>query len=653
MKKVLEFLKKHKKLVIFLVIAIAVVALGVYITKTVKQAQELLTNSQNSASTEVIEKKDIVNSITATGHIVASQQRTISTTVTGVDVKELNVSVGDMVNAGDIICVLDGEELATQLSEAQIGRNADAGRSGIDVAASNRNLNDAITTRDIDAQRAKEDTDSAYSKLNDAAGECSEAENNYKDAQNATNNAKSKMDSAQSALDAAKKAKPKSVDDAVANAAKASVTSAADAYNTTVNSIGSYVAANSGTSTLKTIDTSKTEVAELAADYAMVSSNNTASVATDMYTGDDPVIRAEIEARLSELSVKAQAFEQSVSEYERIMSEPSAANEAKKAAAEAQLAQAKAEYEAAKAKEESYKSMYEAKVSSVEAANEAYGRTLRSVEDLKRNDDMTVAARVDGVNNSKINAGTATIGDDRTIRQIEDQLSGCTVTATISGMVTAVNVTAGEMYAGGAIVTIEDTSKYEVSAQIDEYDIPKVSVGQSVIVKTNGTGSTELEGVVKEIAPHATANPTSNEVKYEVRISILTPNDDIRLDMTAKIEIVNDKREGVLSIASEAIQKDEDGKEFVEILDSGRPIDSSKMLTDPTSMSEEDIKAIQNGEATYESHKVYVTVGLAGDYYTEISGDGLEEGMEVVVPNNGAFSDIEELMNEVGAAGGM
>lgn len=653
MKKVLEFLKKHKKLVIFLVIAIAVVALGVYITKTVKQAQELLTNSQNSASTEVIEKKDIVNSITATGHIVASQQRTISTTVTGVDVKELNVSVGDMVNAGDIICVLDGEELATQLSEAQIGRNADAGRSGIDVAASNRNLNDAITTRDIDAQRAKEDTDSAYSKLNDAAGECSEAENNYKDAQSATNNAKSKMDSAQSALDAAKKAKPKSVDDAVANAAKVSVTSAADAYNTTVNSIGSYVAANSGTSTLKTIDTSKTEVAELAADYAMVSSNNTASVATDMYTGDDPVIRAEIEARLSELSVKAQAFEQSVSEYERIMSEPSAANEAKKAAAEAQLAQAKAEYEAAKAKEESYKSMYEAKVSSVEAANEAYGRTLRSVEDLKRNDDMTVAARVDGVNNSKINAGTATIGDDRTIRQIEDQLSGCTVTATISGMVTAVNVTAGEMYAGGAIVTIEDTSKYEVSAQIDEYDIPKVSVGQSVIVKTNGTGSTELEGVVKEIAPHATANPTSNEVKYEVRISILTPNDDIRLDMTAKIEIVNDKREGVLSIASEAIQKDEDGKEFVEILDSGRPIDSSKMLTDPTSMSEEDIKAIQNGEATYESHKVYVTVGLAGDYYTEISGDGLEEGMEVVVPNNGAFSDIEELMNEVGAAGGM
>lgn len=653
MKKVLEFLKKHKKLVIFLVIAIAVVALGVYITKTVKQAQELLTNSQNSASTEVIEKKDIVNSITATGHIVASQQRTISTTVTGVDVKELNVSVGDMVNAGDIICVLDGEELATQLSEAQIGRNADAGRSGIDVAASNRNLNDAITTRDIDAQRAKEDTDSAYSKLNDAAGECSEAENNYKDAKNATNNAKSKMDSAQSALDAAKKAKPKSVDDAVANAAKASVTSAADAYNTTVNSIGSYVAANSGTSTLKTIDTSKTEVAELAADYAMVSSNNTASVATDMYTGDDPVIRAEIEARLSELSVKAQAFEQAVSEYERIMSEPSAANEAKKAAAEAQLAQAKAEYEAAKAKEESYKSMYEAKVSSVEAANEAYGRTLRSVEDLKRNDDMTVAARVDGVNNSKINAGTATIGDDRTIRQIEDQLSSCTVTATISGMVTAVNVTAGEMYAGGAIVTIEDTSKYEVSAQIDEYDIPKVSVGQSVIVKTNGTGSTELEGVVKEIAPHATANPTSNEVKYEVRISILTPNDDIRLDMTAKIEIVNDKREGVLSIASEAIQKDEDGKEFVEILDSGRPIDSSKMLTDPTSMSEEDIKAIQNGEATYESHKVYVTVGLAGDYYTEISGDGLEEGMEVVVPNNGAFSDIEELMNEVGAAGGM
>ena len=655
MKKFFGFIKGHKKLVIIGVILAAVVALVIYVKNLVGQAQSLLENTANSATTETIEVRDIINSVTATGRIVASEERTISATVTGVDIKELNVSVGDKVNAGDIICQLDGEELETQLAEAQTGKNADAGRTSIDLESSNRNLNDAITTRDIDAQRGVEDKNSAYNQYLSAADECAEAETDYNNASNEANNAKNKMNSAEAALNSAKSAKNGAPDATVLAAAEAEIATAKDAYNSTVSALESYRSSIGETtpSAVASFSATTTTTADIINEYSMTVSRNASLVATDCYTGDVPEVRAEIEARLSELSVKASAFEQALSKYNSVLSAPVEMNAAKKAEAEAAYAQAKAEYEAAKAKEESAKSIYEAKIKTVESQLDTYNRTLRSIDDMKRNDDMSVAARADSLKNSRLSASTATIGDDRTIRQIEDQLHSCVVTATIGGTVTAVNVIEGDTYMGGAIVTIEDTSKYEVAAQIDEFDIPSVSVGQSVIIKTNGTGSEELSGTVKSIAPHATADMSSSSVKYEVRITVDTPNDDIRLDMTAKIEIVNEKKEGVMTVPAEAIQKEEeDGREFVEILDSGRPIDSSKMLTDPTSVSEEDAKKLESGEVTYESHKVYITRGIEGDYYVEIIGDGIEEGQEVIVPNGGAYAEIGAYLEEAGVTGG-
>lgn len=653
MKKFFGFIKGHKKLVIIGVILAAVVALVIYVKNLVGQAQSLLENTANSATTETIEVRDIINSVTATGRIVASEERTISTTVTGVDIKELNVSVGDKVNAGDIICLLDGEELETQLAEAQTGKNADAGRTSIDLESSNRNLNDAITTRDIDAQRGVEDKNSAYNQYLSAADECAEAETDYNNASNEANNAKNKMNSAEATLNSIKNSPAGTPDATALTAAETEIVAAKESYNSTVSALELYRTSIGQTTPSAVVSFTASDTAGIINEYSMTVSKNSSLVATDCYSGNAPEERAEIEARLSELSVKASAFEQALSKYNSVLSAPVEMNAAKKAEAEAAYAQAKAEYEAAKAKEESAKSIYEAKIKTVESQLDTYNRTLRSIDDMKRNDDMSVAARADSLKNSRLTASTATIGDDRTIRQIEDQLHGCVVTATIGGTVTAVNVIEGDTYMGGAIVTIEDTSKYEVAAQIDEFDIPSVSVGQSVIIKTNGTGSEELSGTVKSIAPHATADMSSSSVKYEVRITVDTPNDDIRLDMTAKIEIVNEKKEGVMTVPAEAIQKEEeDGREFVEILDSGRPIDSSKMLTDPTSVSEEDAKKLESGEVTYESHKVYITRGIEGDYYVEIIGDGIEEGQEVIVPNGGAYAEIGAYLEEAGVTGG-
>jgi len=647
MKKVWEFIKKHKKLIIILAIVAVLIAGGIYIASAVKKAQGLFAGMGNSATTEVIERRDIVNSITATGTIVAVEERSVSASVTGVNVVELNVEVGDYVNAGDVICVLDEEAFQEQLADAKTNRNADAGRSGLDVSSSKRSLNDALTEQAIDNARADEDAKAAYNTFSSAADDCQEAQDKLEQASGELKSAKNKMDAAKQKYESAKSAKAGTADLSLQEAA---VMSAANEYNSTATAVENYVSGKGGTGTLERLDTSA-DFAILMGSQGSISAN-AIKVASDMIVTDDAEIRSEVEARLAELSVKADAFNAALSNYSSAASAGMNAKEAAIAKAETEYSQAKLEYESAKAKEDSMRTAYDSHVKNVESLYDAYNKTLRNIDDIKRNNDIAIASRQDGLKSSNINASVATLADDRNIKQIEEQIEGCTVTASIGGVVTAVNVVKDEMYAGGAIVVIENTSDYEVSALIDEYDIAKVKVDQEVIIKTNGTGTTEMKGKVKFIAPHATTAPGVSGVKYEVIISVLDKNEDLRLDMTAKVEIICEKAANVLSVATEAIQEDDDGNYYVEVLDSGSTIDTSALMTNPGEFSEEDVEKLQSGEKTYESHNVTVTKGLAGDYYTEISGEGLEKGTKVVIPNEGALADINEYMEQAGAAGG-
>lgn len=629
MKKVWEFIKKHKKMIIILVIVIVLVVGGIYIANLVKKTKGLLAGMGNSATTEEIERRDIVNSVTATGTVVAVDKRTVSSTITGVKVKQLNVKVGDQVKAGDIICLLDGEDLEQQLADAQKMLNADAGRSNLDVASSNRGLNEAITSRDIDATRAEEDKKTAYNHAQDAGNEANEAKTAYDNAVNNTKALKNQMIAAENYLNQMKN--PQIVVDTAA------LQMTQEAYESEVNQLKTY---------MNSVANDSNEGTYVANDCSSFGNPETDIIpyVGEIYTGLNGDIRNTIDAYLQNMS--------NVQTQYKTLEAGTNVNAANIEGAVAAYEKAKAAYESALVQEESQKSLYESKVKSVESMWESYNNVVRNADDSKRNNDSQVASRVDSVKNSQLSASTATLSDKRNVETLQEQIDSCVVTSSIDGIVTAVDVLEGDNYMGGEIVTIENTSDYEVSAQIDEYDIAKIEVGQEVVVKTNGTGTTEMKGVVKSIAPHATQNMNSSGVKYEVMVSILDKNEDIRLDMTAKIEIICEKSEGALSVATEAIQEDEEGKLFVEVLDSGSTIDSSKLLSNPEEMSEEDVEKLQTGEKTYESHNVYITKGLVGDYYTEISGEGLEEGTKIVIPNEGAMSDIEEYMSESGAAGG-
>lgn len=287
----------------------------------------------------------------------------------------------------------------------------------------------------------------------------------------------------------------------------------------------------------------------------------------------------------------------------------------------------------------------------------AYVRSAETQEDGIRNNDSSVLSREASLQSTKLSNSNAGVSERRQIENYQKQIEACTVMAPISGVVTNVNLEVGDGYNGSVILTIEDDSAYIVETQIDEYDIGKVKVGQEVVIKTNATGEEKLSGTVIHVAPRATTaqGQASGSVTYTVKISVDTPHEMLRMDMTAKLSIILEKNENVLTVPYDAVLEDEDGNFYVDIMEGVQPAIGEQGAAIPASQNstvkERGQIAVSADAATYT--RVYVTKGIESDYYVEISGEGLTEGMQVVVPNTDeGYADIVERMMRRGPMGG-
>ena len=247
---------------------------------------------------------------------------------------------------------------------------------------------------------------------------------------------------------------------------------------------------------------------------------------------------------------------------------------------------------------------------SLKAQEAVYEKLVEAYEEA-------VKAKESGIETAKNNYTKTTINLDTTAQKkqvelYEDQLAEGIVKAPISGIVTAVNFDAGDSYIQGSpIITIQDCSSFEVAAYIGEYDISDIEKGQRVLIKTDATGDVELEGTVVFVSPTAATSLTGGDVTYLIRISVDTPNERLRLDMSASLSIIIENHENALTVPYNAVQEDEQGNTFVEIME-------------------------EDGTTT----KVPVTVVLESNYYTEIKADALTDGQKVRIINaesNGLF----------------
>lgn len=580
MKSVLQWLKKHKKLCIFLVIFII---LGILIGKfiiSVQEAAETMLSMMTQQETATIEYRSLVESVSATGSVTSADSKSVAAEVTGVKSLSVPVQVGDMVKEGDLLCLLDTADLEENLANAELSLSVAQRRTQLDLDSAQRNLTEAGISVQVDLSRMEEQVASALRSYEEAKETMNRAGSSYG---NADNNSQE-------------------------------IRKALEGYQ-----------------------------AQLARVHEQLNGQSTVS-------GGDASDRAALEAEV-------QRLEQLITEYQM-------------------------KYSTAQETERGLKSAYDQAVAAVNNAYDAYNRQLQSQEDAIRNGGSTLQSRQDSVTSSRLNASTSGMSDQQQIDRYQEQIAACTVTAPISGVVTAVNLETGDNYNGGVIVTIEDISSYEVTVEIDEYDISKIKEGQKVVIKTNGTGDLELEGKVISVAPRATAG---SGVTYTVKTSIDTPCEDLRMDMTAKLSIIISSRENVLTVPYAAVQTAEDGSFYVEVVDENAaaaemPGDGSQGEVPQGNAPGSDGQAGQGSPAgggqtmggaqsmvqgapgsrggnaalpnALPTRRIPVTKGIESDYYVEISGEGIEEGLEVVVPADDGMDDLNRLLQQMGPMGG-
>ncbi len=259
-------------------------------------------------------------------------------------------------------------------------------------------------------------------------------------------------------------------------------------------------------------------------------------------------------------------------------------------------------------------------VDSAKAAFDLAGQALESAGERVREQETAVAiaearrAEVE-LGKSRVIEAEASVRQIRdSLAEIEARLQDAVIRAPCAGVVIARHVREGELItavsyygAGAPLVTVGDLSTVLVKVNVNEVDIDKVALGQSVEIDADALSDRTYEGRVTRISP-ASAGQIGQQgiVRFAVEITLTGDVADLRPGMTANIEIACERADDVVWVPNDALFEKEK-KWFVTVMTG-------------------DGKGKGEGKEATEDREV--TKGLASDSRTEIRS-GLEEGEKV------------------------
>lgn len=211
------------------VVLVLVLVIGLVVAGAGQSQQETA-----GGSAELIARRTIANSITANGTIEAANKENLTGGSYGAKVESVNVKLGDVVAAGDVICVFNTDDIDEQIKTVQDNIAETKKDKQEQLAEYDEQIADQKASNAEDLEEAKEDLAEAEEKLAEEKEELAKWEKAYADglANNADENPdndmsiseelelvstinaqKSTVDSAQSRVDTYK-SRVKSLEDA-------------------------------------------------------------------------------------------------------------------------------------------------------------------------------------------------------------------------------------------------------------------------------------------------------------------------------------------------------------------------------------------------------------------------------------------------------
>ena len=246
-------------------------------------------------------------------------------------------------------------------------------------------------------------------------------------------------------------------------------------------------------------------------------------------------------------------------------------------------------------------------------------------------------------------------------------LSQVIINSPMDGIVTRRNIEEGETAvvgtmnnAGTVLLTIADMSVIEAEVEVDETDIPTVTLGQQARVTIDAVPGRTFRGHVTEIGNspiQATGNNQGNAQQQATNFKVVITLDeevpDIRPGFTCTAEITTATRKQAISVPIQALTiremlYDEKGQLIHEPpppprsrFRFGSSVEPSVSAAPPepgpgqTRRETEGVFVFRDGRAVF----VPVKVGIAGERYFEVL-EGLKENDRVIT---GPFNSVREM----------
>lgn len=233
-----------------------------------------------------------------------------------------------------------------------------------------------------------------------------------------------------------------------------------------------------------------------------------------------------------------------------------------------------------------------------------------------------------------------------TMQTQEKQLEDYNIKSPIDGVVITKNAKAGDNIStstntSNILMTVADMSKMIFYIEIDELDISRVQIGQSVDVTADALPDQQFAGVITQIASEGVSE--NGVTTYEAKVTIDQPG-DLKPGMNTNAEIVVEERLDVLTVPVSAV-KQIGGRSIVYVPEENA---EKEEKGEQNQMNQGQTGAVSSApEGTVEKE---VVTGLSDNNNIEIIS-GLSEGDEVIYVIN-ASSNFNPMAMGMGAMGG-
>ncbi len=340
------------------------------------------------------------------------------------------------------------------------------------------------------------------------------------------------------------------------------------------------------------------------------------------------------------------------------------------------LARAEAQMNATKANMEQSKAVLAQSEARLSKAKIDYDRNAKLHKDKVISDAdfdqfvsaYTVAKQDLEAAKANVNAANYNVkSSEAALKEAKTNLTKTTIYAPQSGIISKLNVELGErvvgtsQMAGTEMLRIANLNKMEVRVNVNENDITRVSLGDTVLIDVDAFSSSErkFKGVVYEIASSANssgASAVSNDAvtEFEVKIRVLRSSYadlikgklsyPLKPGMTASVEILTNRKENIATVPLSAVTTREIGAEAKEGMkkeDDGTNATNSNDALEAKKRKEntkEVVFVMEKGKAKM----IQVKTGISDFENIEIVS-GLNDGQEIIA---GPYATVAKKLKE-------